>query len=190
MGGDRLLDHVRRRPAPGRSHGRPARTAAPVHGRAGALHRQLAARRARLVGGLPDRFPCWRARRGAGLPGRAVDPDDHLPRGQRAQLRPWNLGRRFRQRRRSGRAARRRAHQLAHLVVGLLHQRPRRRARAGVHAAIGARERRRRGPPALRRARRCLDHRRADAVGVRHDALPSTDGARPRRSDCWRPRPH
>ena len=33
------------------------------------------------------------ARRGAALPGRAVDPDDHVPRGQGAQLRARDLGR-------------------------------------------------------------------------------------------------
>ena len=55
------------------------------------------------------------------------------------------------------------------LVLDLLHQRSGRRARAGADAAAGARERRRRGPPALRRAGRRLDHRRADAAGVRDD---------------------
>src|SRR6266576_1146957 len=46
---------------------------------------------------------------GGGLAGRAVDPDDDLRRGTRAQPRPRHLGRRLGQRSRSGRAARRRA---------------------------------------------------------------------------------
>ena len=46
-----------------------------------ALHGQLAARRARLVGGLADRLPLAAgARRRAALAGRALDPDHDVPR--------------------------------------------------------------------------------------------------------------
>ena len=133
--------------------------------------RQLAARRARLVGGLADRLPRPPgARRGAALPGRAVDPHDHLPRGQGAQLRARDLGRRLRQRRRGGRAARRRAHQLARAGRGSSSSTSRSACSCSaltprlVHESVAER-----GPPALRRAGRRLDHRRADAARVRDD---------------------
>ena len=48
---------------------------------------ELAARRPRVVGGLADRLPLAPgARRGAALPGRAVDPHDDLPEGRERNL--------------------------------------------------------------------------------------------------------
>ena len=76
------------------------------------------------------------ARRRAARAGRALDPDDHLPGGPRAQPRARHLGSRLRQRRRRRRPARRRAHQRAQLVVDLLRQRPGRR-RSSSRSARG-----------------------------------------------------
>ena len=93
-----------------------------------ALHGQLAPRRARLVGGLADRLPrAAGLRRRAALAGRAVDPDDDVRRGPRAQPRARHLGRGLGQRRRRRRAARRRPDERVRLVVDLLHQRAGRR---------------------------------------------------------------
>ena len=58
----------------------------------------------------------------------------------------------------------------AQLVVDLLHQRAGRRRRACARAAPGAREPGGGGAPSLRRARRRVDHRRADAARLRDDA--------------------
>ena len=81
VGDHRLLDPLRRRAPARRPAGRPARAPAPLHGRPRALHGQLAARRARLVGGLADRLPLAAgARRRTALAGRALDPDDDVPR--------------------------------------------------------------------------------------------------------------
>ena len=136
----------------------------------GALHRLLAARRPRMVGGVADRLPrAAGARRGSALARGALDPDDDVRGRTRPQPRARHLGRRLRQRRRCGRAARRRAYQLPQLVVDLLHQRAGRRPRVRARAAVGAREPRGRDAPALRRARRRLDHRRADAARLRDD---------------------
>ncbi len=138
--------------------------------RPGALHGQLAARRPRLVGGLADRVPrAPGARRGAALAGGALDPDDDLRRGARAQRRARHLGRGLGQRRRSRRAARRRAHERLQLVVDLLRQRPRRPDRARRRPRRAAREPGRARPSALRRGRCGLDHRRPDAARLCDD---------------------
>ena len=171
MGGDRLLDPLRRSAAARRPDGRPARPPAAVHGRAGALHRQLPPRRPRVVRGLADRLPrAAGPRRGAGLAGRAFDPHDDLRRGSRAQPRARHLGRGLRQRRRRRRAARRRADERAELVVGLLHQRAGRPGRDRADPAPAKREPRRPRPSPLRPPRRRVDHRRPDAARLRDDA--------------------
>ena len=72
--------------------------------------------------------------------------------------------------RRRGRGSpRRRAHELAQLVVDLLHQRARRGARAGSRSEAPSREPGRGRPQALRRAGSRLDHRGADAARLRDD---------------------
>ncbi len=92
------------------------------------LHGELPPLRSRLVRGLADRVPrSAGARRRPARPRGALDPDDDVPGGPRAEPRARHLGRRFRHRRRGGRAARRRAHLVSLLGVGVLHQRPRRR---------------------------------------------------------------
>ena len=64
----------------------------------GAVHRELAARRPRLVGGLADRLPrAAGARRRVALAGRALDPDDHVRGGARAQHRARRSGARSRE---------------------------------------------------------------------------------------------
>ena len=90
------------------------------------------------------------ARRGAARAGRALDPDDHV-RGRRPQPRARDLGRRVGERRRGGRAARRRADQLAELVVDLLHQRAGRSGRSRREPGAAPGEPRRPLAPALRR---------------------------------------
>ena len=80
--------------------------------RPGPVHRQLAARRARLVGRLTDRLPLPAGtRRGAAVARGALDPHHDVPRGSRAQRRAGGLGRGLRQRRRGRRVARRSADQ-------------------------------------------------------------------------------
>ena len=92
------------------------------------LHGLLAAGRARVVGGLADRLPLAAgARRGAALARGALDPDDDVRGRTRPQPCARHLGGGLRQRRRCGRAARRRAHECPQLVVDLLHQRAGRR---------------------------------------------------------------
>ena len=72
---------------------------------------------------IADRVPrSSGARRSPAFPGRAFDPDHHVPRGTRAERRARRLGRRLGKRRRGGRPARRGADRLARLVVDLLHQ--------------------------------------------------------------------
>ena len=139
-----LLDLLRRRPPARRPPRRPARTAATVRGRARPVHGQLAPRRPRLVGGLADRLPLAPgSRRCAALARGALDPDHDLPRGPRAQPRARHLGCCLGQRRRRGRAARRRPDQRPELVVDLLHQRARGRARDRADAVPAPRKPRR-----------------------------------------------
>ena len=130
VGDHRLLDLLRRVPPPRRAARGSVRTPAPVHGGAGSVHRQLAARRARLVGGIPDRVPRFAgSRRRHDVARRAVDPDHDLRGGSRAQSGARDLGRRGRQRWRRGRAARRHPDQRVQLAVDLLRQRARRSRR-------------------------------------------------------------
>ena len=165
VGDQRLRDRLRRLPAARRPPRRRPRPQAPVRGRAVALLDQLAPLRLRLVGGLAHRLPRPAGpRRRTARPGRALDPDDDVPRRPRPQSRARHLGRRVRQRRRGRRAARRRAHVLALLGVGLLHQRPGRRDGPRRHAVAAAREPLRAPPPSLRRRRRHVHHRRTDAA--------------------------
>ena len=74
-------------------------------------------------------------RRRAARPRRALAADDDLRRGPRAQLALGIYGGGLGERRRCGRAARRRAHLVPELVVDLLHQRPGRPRRDRAHAA-------------------------------------------------------
>ena len=132
--------------------------------------RRLAARRARLVGGVADRGArAAGPRRGDHHAGRAVDPLDDLHRGPRAQHRARRLGRRRRLRRRGRRPARRRPHRRAELGVDLLRQRPgrRRRVRAG---AVPARREPRRARQDVRRPRRRARHGRALLARLRDHA--------------------
>ena len=126
----RLRDPLRRRAAARRPARRPARTAAALRrpvSRSSPLSSLLcglAWSEASLIA-LPRSAG---ARRRAARPGRALAADDDLRRGTRAQPRARHLRRRVRQRRRGRRPARRRAHLVPELVVGLLHQRSRRRS--------------------------------------------------------------
>src|SRR4029077_847566 len=82
VGDLRLRDHLRRGAAPGRAARRPAGPAAPVHGGVGALLRQFAPLRPRLVRSLADRLPRPAGPRwGAARPRRALAADDDLRRG-------------------------------------------------------------------------------------------------------------
>ena len=170
MGDHRLRDHVRRRPLARRPDGRPARAAKALPRRHRALHRQLAARRVRVVRRLADRVPgdSGPRRRIAGTRG-AVDPDDDVRGRPRAQPRARDLGRGLRKRRSRRRAPRRAADELAQLVLDLLHQRPGRARARRDRPAAPAREPRRPRSPALRLRRRNDRHRRADAPRVRPD---------------------
>ena len=135
-----------------------------------ALHRQLAARRPRLVGGLADRLPrAPGARRRAALPGRAVDPHDDVPRGPERNLALGIWGAVSG----SGGAA-------GVLLGGALTSSLDWSWIFFINVPVGAvvlaltprlvrESRRRRDPSPLRRAGRRLDHRRADAARVRDD---------------------
>ena len=117
-----------------------------------ALHRQLPARRLRLVRKLADRLPGdpgvrRRAARSRGI----VDPDHDVRRRARAQHRARRLGRGLGQWGRCRRAARRPAHELARLVLDLLHQRPGRNRRRRAQPVPHSRESGRPQPPPLRR---------------------------------------
>ena len=171
VGDHRLRDHVRRLPAARRPPGRPARPAPVLHRGHCALHGQLPGGRIRLVGGLADHLPRDPGpRRRAARARGALDPDDDLRRGPRAQRRARRLGRGLRQRRRGRRAARRLPDELARLVVDLLHQRPRRdRADRGQSLPPEGEPRRARTPHL--RLRGCRHgHERPDAAGLRDDA--------------------
>src|SRR2546421_26433 len=72
--------------------------------------------------------------------------------------------------RRGRRPARRRPDERAQLVVDLLHQRARGRPRRRPQPLAAARKPSRSAAPTLRRRRRRIDHRRADAAGLRDDA--------------------
>ena len=105
----------------------------------------LLGRIASLRTGLERRVPDRRAR-SAGPGSRhdhalgAVDPDDHVHRGSRAEHRSRRLGRRRRRRGRSRRAPRRDPHRPPLVGVDLLRQRPRRHRRAGAGAGPAPRE--------------------------------------------------
>ena len=132
-----------RRPA-----GRPARAAAALPRGPHPLRGELAALRPRLVRGLADRLPrpAGPRRRAARSRG-ALAPDDDLRRGPRAQPRARHLRGRFGERRRGGRAARRRPHLVPELVVDLLHQRARRPRGDRADAAAALARAARRAPP-------------------------------------------
>ncbi len=93
-------------------------------------------------------------RRGDHLAGRAVDRDDDVRGGRRAQQGARHLGRARRLGRGGGRPPRRHPHEVPRLGVDLLRQRPRRRARARAHAADRPGEPRGPRASALRRSRR------------------------------------
>ena len=175
MGDHRLLDLLRRVPPARRTARGSARTPAPVHGGARPVHRQLAARWACLVGRLPDRVPVLAgSRRRDDVARCTVDPDHDLRGRSRAQSRARDLGRRGGQRRRRGRAARRRLDQRVQLAVDLLRQRARRCRRDRGQPLASAREPRRLARSLLRLRRCGDDHRRADAARLRDDSRHST----------------
>ena len=90
----------------------------------GAVRGELAALRARLVGGLADRVPrAAGPRRRVARAGRAFAADDDVRRGTRAEHGARDLRRGVGERRSGGRPARRAAHLVPELVVDLLHQR-------------------------------------------------------------------
>ena len=190
MGRDRVLDLLRRPAAARWPDGRPARPSAALHDGARDLHGLLSAGRPRLVGGVTDRVPgAARTWRGSALTRSALDPDDDLRGRPGPEPGSRHLGRGLRQRWGGRGAARRRAHELAQLVVDLLHQRAGWRARAGRRPA--PRERKSGGgdAPSLRCARCRSDHGRPHAVGVRDDPRgPARLGHASRRSVCSRPR--
>ena len=120
---------------------------------------------------------------------RAVDAHDDVRGGRRAKPRARYLGRGFGQRRRRRRAAGRVSDLISGLVVGVLHQRPRRHRRDRRDAVRPVREPRAARPPALRFRRRNLGDRRRDAAGVRDDAgHPGGWGECRRRCRCSEPR--
>ena len=120
-------------------------------------------------------------RRGAAR--RAVDRDEHVPRGRRAEQGARDLGRHRRQRGDRRRAGRRRPHPVRGLAVHLLPERRRRRGRAAAGPAGGAGEQAARRAPPLRPARRHHRDRRPGAGGVRD--LAGADRRVDRRPDRW-----
>ena len=173
MGGECLRRHLRR-PAPARRSGRrPARTAPRFDGRRRALHRRVAALRARLVAGGAHCSPCDPGRRR-----RDHDPDRPLAhlhdvsRGPRAEQGARGLGHDGRRRLYRGVADRRRARRRPRLGVGLLHQHPPRPGRARAVANAPAREPGHADAAELRPRRSADHHRRA-----RHARLRDRRGA-------------
>ena len=181
---------LRRLPAPRRPPRRPARAPARLHGRPRHLHDRVAALRPLVERGLAHRRPRPPGpRRGHDLAGRALDPDDHVPRGPRAQHRPRRLGRGRRRRCRRGRPARRRPRRPPLVAVDLLRQRPGRDHLADRGADPALREPRR-ARVELRRPRRPARHLRAqhprarDHEGPRLGLVVRADDRRLRR---WPP---
>src|SRR3954453_21823593 len=120
----------------------------------------LAQSEAWLNGGGARASPAGSGRR-AGLPRRAVDRDQHLLRGRRAQPRAGRLGRRGRVWRRSWRAARRGVDRVPGLGVGPVRQRADRRHRRAARPAPAGREPRRGRRALLRHRRRRVGHGRS-----------------------------
>ena len=170
VGDYRVLDPLRWRADARRPPLRPARAQAPIRDRPRPVQRELAAGRSGVVGAVADRLPLPPGpRRGARIASGAVDPDDDLPGGTRAQRRARRLGRCLRQRRRHRRAAGRRPHEWPRLVVDLLRQCPGRHRRHRGDPVPAARERRRTWASALRLHGRGIDHRRLDVARLRND---------------------
>ncbi len=166
LGRQRLHPHLRRLPAAGRPHGRPAGPPPPVHGRHRPVRHRVAARRLRGERGTADRRPrAAGPRRRAALARRPVARDRDLQGGRGAQQGARRLGRRGRLRRRRRRAARRHADRVGRLGVGPVRQRPDRRGRRDAGPAPAAREPQRRRAP-LRRRRRRLGDGRPLAAGL------------------------
>ena len=189
MGDLRVRARLRRLPAARRPHRGHPRAPADLHGRAGRVHDRLAALRARLVRGVPDRRPRDPGtRRRDDLAGRARDPDDDLRRGPGAEHRARRLGRGRRLRRRRGRPARRRAHGRSLVGVDLLRQHPGRARGARARSRPAHREPRHRGEE-LRRARGGPRHGRVvDRSSSRSPRATTGAGARPARSASSSPR--
>ena len=191
VGGECLRPHVRRLLAARRPHGRPARASAPLHGRVGGLHGRVARLRLRDHQQPADRGargagPRWRDDRAGG----ALDPLDDVRRGRGAQQGARSLGRRLGCRRRGGRAARRRAHRVRRLGVGLLRQCADRHCRDPARPAPAAREPRRGRDPLLRRRSARSSSRRASRCSSTRSSRPtSTTGSRPGRSASSPSRP-
>ena len=100
-------------------------------------------------------------------PDRAVDRDDHLPGGRRAQQGARDLGLDGRHRRDRGVARGRPDHRRPRLGVDLLHQRARRRRGGRAEPGAPAREPRSDRAAALRPPGRGDDHGRAGGAGLR-----------------------
>ena len=188
VGAERLPAQLRRSAAAGRARRRPAGAPPDVHRR----HRPVRAGLARRRTGGHERGAAHRARRaGRGGrdhdPDRAVDRDDDLPGGRRAQQGARDLGLDRRHRRDRGVAGRRPDHRRPRLGVDLLHQRARRRRGGRAQPGAPAREPRGGRAAALRRRRRGDDHGRAGGAGLRGRRGPGGRlGRRARRWACWR----
>ena len=168
LGGQRLRPHLRRLPAPRRSHGRPARSATRVHGRTAPRRGRLARRGLLRDRGTADRGPC-RPGTGGGdhLPRRALDRHHDLQRRRRAKQSARGLGRRRGRRGRGRSAARWDPHRRPRLGMGAVGERSRQPHRLRpLAAAADGKPRHRRGAR-LRRRRRGLDHRRPLASRLR-----------------------
>ena len=127
--GHRLPADVRRRPAAGRPHRRPAAPSPGLHDRHARLHGSLARQRLRLQRRGAHRGPwCSRHRRCSDDPCRSVADHDHLP-GHPAGPRPRPVGSHRRPGHRGRGARGRRSHHLGRLAGHLLGQRPDRRRR-------------------------------------------------------------
>ena len=188
VGRERVRPDVRRPAAPRRPRRGRARPATDVRRRRRRVRTRLAARRPCVVAG--------HAHRGAGAaghrrsvddPGRALDPDDDVPRRRRTQQGAWCMGRRRRVGRHDRAAHRRRAHADRRLDVDLPAERPdrggsdRRHPGAPGKAAAGRLE------AAVRSGRRdhgdggavatCLHSRRRGhrRLGIAADDLASRD---------------
>ena len=168
VGRHRLRAHLRRLPAARRPRRGPAGPPPHPDGRPGPVHRGVAGLRAgdARLGPDPDALPA-RARRGDRAPGGAVDRDEHVPRGRRAEQGTGRVGRHRGQRRDRRGDRRRPAHPLRRLAVHLLPQRPDRSRGAAARPAHRAGEPARHRTPALRPVRRGHRDRRPVAARLR-----------------------
>src|ERR671937_563159 len=168
VGGDRVRADLRRLPAPGRARRGPPGTSSDHDDRARALHGRVARRGACDQRRVPDcDARAAGAGGGGGVAGGALDRDEHVQRGRRAQQGAWHLGW-HRRPGRHGRADRGWiCHPLRRLAVHLLPQRADRRGRFARGEADRSGEPPGWGAASFRRARRCQCDRRAARSRVR-----------------------